>query len=48
MEATKDVTDYIVGFYNCVRRHSALGNIAPMAYEKQFVAKQPIVVSEIT
>jgi hypothetical protein len=26
----------------------ALGNIAPMAYEKQFAAKQPIVVSEIT
>ena len=22
MEATKDVTDYIVGFYNCQRRHS--------------------------
>jgi putative transposase len=43
----KDVTDYIVGFYNCVRRHSALGNIAPLAFEKQFVAKQPIAVSEI-
>ena len=48
LEAIKDVTDYIVGFYNCVRRHSALGNIAPLAYEKQFVAKQSIEVSEIT
>ena len=48
MEAIKDVTDYIVGFYNCVRRHSALDNIAPLAYEKQFAAKQPIAVSEIT
>ena len=48
MEATKDVTDYIVGFYNCQRRHSALGNLAPIVYEQQFVAKRPIEVSEIT
>lgn len=48
MEAAKDVTDYIIGFYNCQRRHSALGNLAPIVYEKQFVAKQPIEVSEIT
>ncbi len=48
MEANKDVTDYIVGFYNCQRRHSALGNMAPIDYEKQFAAKQPIEVSEIT
>ncbi len=33
MEATKDVTDYIVEFYNCQRRHSALGNLAPIDYE---------------
>ena len=48
MEANKDVTEYIVGFYNCTRRHSALGNLAPIVYEKQFAAKQPIEVSEIT
>ena len=48
MEATNDVTDYIVGFYNCQRRHSALGNLAPIDYENQFAAKQPIEVSEIT
>jgi len=48
MEAQKDVTEYIVGFYNGVRRHSALGNLAPIAFEKQFAAKQPILVSEIT
>ena len=48
MEAIKDVTDYIVGFYNCQRRHSALGNLAPIAYENKFAAKQPIEVSEIT
>ena len=48
MEATKDVTDYIVGFYNCQRRHSVLGNLAPIDYENQFAAKKPIEVSEIT
>lgn len=48
MEATKDVTDYIVGFYNCQRRHSALGNLAPIDYENQFAVKKPIEVSEIT
>ena len=48
IEATKDVTDYIVGFYNCQRRHSALGNVAPIDYENQFAAKQPIEVSAIT
>ena len=48
MEAIKDVSDYIADFYNCVRRHSALGNIAPLAYEKQFAAKQPIAVSKFT
>jgi len=40
MEASKDVTDYIVAFYNCTRRHSALGNLAPLVYEKQFAAKR--------
>lgn len=48
LEAVKDITEYIVGFYNGVRRHSALGNIAPLAYEKQLVSTQPIGVSEIT
>jgi len=42
------VTEYIVGFYNCTRRHAALGNLAPIVYEIQFAAKQPIEVSEIT
>jgi putative transposase len=46
MEAAKDMTEYIVGFYNCVRLHSALGNLAPMVYEKEFAAKQPIAVSD--
>lgn len=25
LEAVKDITGYIVGFYNCVRLHSTLG-----------------------
>ena len=48
MEATQDVTAYIVGFYNCTRRHAALENLAPIVYEIQFAAKQPIEVSVIT
>ena len=47
IEATKDMTDYIVEFYNCQRRHSASGNLAPIDYENQFAAKRPIEVSEI-
>lgn len=47
-EATRDLTDYIVGFYNNVRLHSTLGYLPPTAYERNQVAKHPIVVSEIT
>ncbi len=48
MEAKKDITEYIVGFYNCSRLHSTLGNLTPMMYEKEMAAKKPIEVSEIT
>ena len=47
-EASKDMTDYIVGFYNCVRLHSTVGNFPPMIYERDSAAKKPIGVSEIT
>ena len=47
-EAVRDITEYIVGFYNCVRLHSALGNLPPMIYEKEMAAKTPIGVSENT
>jgi transposase InsO family protein len=47
-EAQADITDYIVGFYNCKRIDSALGNLPPAAYERKMAASEPIVVSEIT
>ena len=48
MEAIKDITEYIVGFYNCVRLHSTLGNLPPMIYEMEMAAKELIGVSENT
>ena len=47
-EAKMDVTDYIVGFYNCERLRSVLGNLPPSDYERNMAAKEPSVVSEIT
>ena len=47
-EATTDIADYIVGFYNSVRLHSKLGNLPPNAFEQQSAIKQPIDVSEKT
>lgn len=47
-EAEKDVTEYIVGFYNCVRLHSTLGNLPPIIYEQEMAEKKPILVSENT
>ncbi len=32
-EAKLDITQYIVGFYNCTRLHSTLGYVAPVQYE---------------
>ena len=47
-EATRDITDYIVNFYNSVRLHSALGNLPPNAFEHQSVIKQPIDLCEFS
>lgn len=47
-EATNDIADYIVSFYNSVRLHSTLGNLPPNAFEQQSAIKQPIGVCEIT
>lgn len=47
-EARKEVIDYIVGFYNCARLHSVLGNLSPAAFEQNMAARKPIAVSEFT
>ena len=47
-EAIRDVTDYIVGFYNSQRLHSKLGYLPPNVYEWKMAEKQPISVSEKT
>ena len=38
-EARKDVTAYIVDFYNCTRLHSALGNLSPAVFERTMTEK---------
>lgn len=44
-EAITDIADYIVGFYNSVRLHSTLGNVAPNVFERAQAGIQPIGVS---
>ena len=44
-EATTDIADYIVNFYNSTRLHSTLGNMSPIAFEHQSTSKKPIAVS---
>ena len=38
-EAKADIFDYIERFYNRKRRHSYLGNISPVAYEKRAIGQ---------
>ena len=47
-EAIRDITDYIVAFYNSTRLHSTLGYLPSNADELKSAAKQPIAVSEIS
>ena len=47
-EATNDIADYIVGFYNAQRLHSKLGNMSPNAFERESTLKNAIKLSEIT
>ena len=46
-EAIRDITQYIVGFYNGVRLHSTLGYLSPVQFERQ-MAKLPIELSNKT
>lgn len=47
-EAQRDITEYIVGFYNRARLHSTLGYLSTVDYEQQMAETPPILVSEIT
>ena len=47
-EATNDIADYIVGFYNSIRLHSKLGNMSPNAFERESTSKKSIKLSKIT
>ena len=38
-EAIRDITDYIVGFYNSIRLHSTLGYLPPNAFELKSAGK---------
>ena len=38
-EATQDIADYIVNFYNAQRLHSTLGYMAPNEFERKHAAK---------
>ena len=33
------IFEYIDGYYNTIRRHSSLGNISPLEFEKEFYKK---------
>jgi putative transposase len=46
-EAKADITDDVVGLYNCKRINSTLDNLPPAVYERKMAA-QPVVVSEST
>jgi transposase InsO family protein len=47
-EATRDIADYIVGFYNSTRLHSTLGYLPSNIYESRSAVQQPIEVSNIS
>ena len=48
LEASNDIADYIVGFYNALRLHSKLGNMSPNAFERESTSEKSIELSEIT
>ena len=47
-EATNDIADYIVGFYNSTKLHSKLGNLTLNAFKRESTSKKSIKLSEIT
>ncbi|MDI3548483.1 MAG: putative transposase, partial [Halanaerobiales bacterium] len=41
-EAKLVIIEYIETFYNCRRLHSALGNMSPIEYERQFNCQKEV------
>ena len=48
LEASNDIANYIVGFYNAERLYSKLGNMSPNDFERESTYKKSIELSEIT
>ncbi|MDP3843054.1 MAG: hypothetical protein Q8Q81_10755 [Oxalobacteraceae bacterium] len=46
-QAKTDVTAYIVGFYNCARLHSILGNLPPSIFERNMAAKKLLLCPKL-
>lgn len=44
-EVIRDITEYIVGFYNNEQLHSKPGYLPPTVYERAMASEQPIKVS---
>jgi transposase InsO family protein len=47
-EAQRDITDYIMSFYNGIRLHSKLGYLSPAIPERKMAAIQPVPLPKIT
>lgn len=47
-EARRDISQYIVGFYNCLRLPSTPGYLSPAAFEPKSTEKELIALSEIS
>lgn len=43
-EATLETWHYVEGYYNPVRRHSALGYLSPAEFERRFFKEQPMMI----
>jgi putative transposase len=44
-EARADIFDYLERFYNPVRRHAALGNVSPIAFERAATRGSAVAVA---
>ncbi len=39
-QARRAIFEYIEVFYNRIRRHASIGNVAPAEFERRFLAEQ--------